>query len=101
MWVVQEYWCDPCRWRGESLEERPAREHIACGRCGEPAEKVISAPKAMTVWGTVQRGASDEKPPHACDTEPLASGVSYNDWAAGRKKARAEERRVRNRKLIS
>ncbi len=98
---MQDYWCDDCRWRGESLEEMPVRPHVACGSCGAPAEAVIGAPKPMTVWGVVQRGKSDEKPPGAMDTSPLADGMPLHEWKARRKKQRDDERRARIRKMVS
>lgn len=102
MWIMAEYWCDACRWRGESLEQKPVPEHVACGLCGAPAEHVISAPKVKTVWGWVQRGKNspDDKPPRAVDTEALADGMQLHQWKAMRAAKRADERRARIRKML-
>lgn len=99
-WRIQEYWCEDCQWRGESLEPAPAREHIACGECGAPAGKVVGAPKPMTVWGTAERGKSDEKPPMALDTEALADGMTMTEWKKRRRKQHDERRRAKIRKMV-
>jgi hypothetical protein len=101
-WMLAEFWCEPCRWRGDSLEPGAApRGEVACGKCGEPAARVISATHSKTVWGWVQRGKPDEKPPRALDTEALADGMKVNEFREQRRKQRAEWRRQRARKMVS
>lgn len=103
-WTLREFWCDPCHLRMEALVERdPLPASMPCTRCGAAAERVISAPKTMTVWGTVQRGknSKDDIPPRALNTEALADGMSMNEFRARRRKQRAEWRRQRVRQMVS
>lgn len=102
-WDMAEYWCDACRWLGESLERMPARPAIPCEKCGAPAERCISAAKWKTVWGWAQRGknSKDDIPPGALNTEALADGMTSQDFHSMRKKMRADRRRARVRKMVS
>lgn len=101
-WRVAEFWCDPCAWRGESLEQAPVPASMPCQICGGDAEHVISAPKVKTVWATVTRGknSKDDRPPRALDTEALADGMKMSDWRAMRKKLHSDRRRAQVRRML-
>lgn len=98
-WTMAEYWCDPCRWRGESLETKPAPELSVCGSCGGPAERVISAPRARVATVKVQpvsRGKSDPLPPKALDTRALADGMPIQEFKRKRSELWRNERFKQN-----
>ncbi len=117
--VVLEYIC-PVHGRFESLEPRatapdsrpcpfvyPGDPEGLC-QCGcnddESCEMKSpwspSAPKTKIQYGTALRGGSDERPPGALDTRPLAEGMSHQEWSAKTRKAIYTERRDKARKEL-
>lgn len=99
-WFLLDYRCRSCGSVSESLESRSApAKTIAppCG-CAARADRVLSPIRIGTVWGyAAVRGKSDPPPtPEYLDTEPLADGVSYDDW---KKKQRAQQRDKRRAQI--
>lgn len=92
--ILLDYQCSTCGATHESLERRPPPASRPCD-CGGVASRVISPVAIGTVYGTaVSRGASDEPPPGAIDTRPLADGMSYAEWRAKRRAGRRDEARA-------
>lgn len=96
-WRLIEFEC-PDHGRFEELlprSEAALTSSHGCPSCGAVSDRIISAPKAGTVWGAaVSRGKSDPRPnPGVLNTESLADGRKYSDWKKERREFRAEERR--------
>lgn len=61
--------------------------------CGHHGELRMSAPLTRVKRGEVKRGKSDERPPGVLNTEPLADGVSMDEWAKSVDNETFDERR--------
>lgn len=93
--ILLDFACDLCGHTFESLEARPAPETTVCPRCLQDARRVLSAVAIGTVYATaVSRGKSDEVPPGAIDTRPLAEGMSRAEWKKLRRAGRRDEVRA-------
>jgi hypothetical protein len=90
---LADYRCDACLMIHESLEDRPAPEARECPMCGEQAERIISGTYTGTVYGRFVTGKSDERPPGAMDTRPLAEGMPHHEWRELRRGQRMDELR--------
>ncbi len=66
--------------------------------CGATSPWSPSAPKAHMPVSTVVRGTSDERPPNALDTRPLADGMSMSEWTKLNRKKNRELVRAKMRK---
>lgn len=94
--ILVEFRCGGCGERFESLQERPAPARILHVACGQDAERIISAVKAVVASAKptpVSRGKSDPPPgPAAVDTRALADGASMQEWKAKRSAVWRERR---------
>jgi hypothetical protein len=91
--ILLEYDCPRCG-RFEELISRSAAESARRrphSPCGSVAERVISAVRCMTKYGTVTRGKSDPPPPHAMNTQAIADGMTTSEW---RQRRKAQRRRI-------
>lgn len=101
-WTVRDFWCAGCRLGFDELVQPPWPEFLACRECGEPAERVFSAPHPKRFVISVDRGKVDPAPhPAALNTQAIGDGMSHNEFHAMRKKQRADERRRRVRRMVS
>lgn len=98
--IAVEYMCTACGGTFGLTVPRPAPESVPCVVCDGATQLVVSAPMTRVKSGEVIRGGSDERPPWALDTRPLADGMPVHEWRAQQtKKARADERAALRRKL--
>lgn len=99
--IVQEYIC-PTHDRFELIEACNEDETPrACPKCGAPSAYTISAPATHMPVGTVVTGGSDERPPHALDTRPLAEGMPAAEWHKKERKKVWEDIRNKHRKEMA
>lgn len=90
--ILRDYRCRACAATTEHLLRRD--EAAPPCACGGELEVVISAVFGRTPRVTaVSRGRSDQPPPGAMDTRPLAEGQPYHEWRAERRKIHAQRRR--------
>lgn len=93
--ILLDYQCNACGATHEALETRPAPSSRPCPRCGDVAGRIFSPVALGTVWGAAaSRGRSDEPPPGAIDTRPLADGMPYREWRKRRRAGRMDELRA-------
>jgi len=98
------YWdfqCESCGAEFESLERRSENVREKPCECGGVAKRCLSAVRSMTVWGAAERGTSQERPPWALDTRPLADGVSEGEWRKTNRKKAADQRYSQVKQLVS
>lgn len=85
--ITVEYLCPVHgRWT-ETLPRDRVPDAIKCtkwspdaGTCRELAPLVISSTATKLQYGAVQTGQSDERPPGALDTRPIADGIPVEKW---------------------
>lgn len=96
--IVQEYTC-PEHGKFDLLEDCNSEETPRpCPRCGATSPYCISAPATKIPVGVVVSGKSDERPPNALDTRPLADGMSSSEWHAKEQRKSWEIVRAKQRK---
>lgn len=71
-WIAVDYKCWSCGKAYDTIERRPAPDTQTCAGCGGIAEKQMPAPYGRVKWGEVLVGRSEERPPNALDTRPIA-----------------------------
>ena len=86
-------WLCPEHYRFATNEPRStAPDARPCPECGATSPQVISAPSARVRIAEAIRGPSQERPPNALDTRPLAEGMSYGEWSKKQKKLALDEK---------
>ena len=93
-----DYCCPACGVTFESFEDR-ANPSPALPHCDTMAPRTLSSPMVLTQGVNVTRSSkSDDRPPGALDTRPLADGMSTQTWKAKRTAERKAiiSKRVRN-----
>lgn len=92
--ITQEYHCAD---HGLFSLHEPCNENEsprACPDCNEPAEYRMSAPMTRVRIAEAIRGSSQERPPGALDTRPLAEGMKLSEWQGIQRKKAVDERRA-------
>ncbi len=90
-WRLQEYLCESCDRRWESLEraaELP--ESLPC-ECGGEGARAISAVREKRVLAWAVSQGKTETPPWAFDTRALAEGMPEAEW---RKQCKEREKKA-------
>lgn len=100
MSVLVEFRC-PTHEVFELLVPRPVPDDAPCPQCGATSPWTPSAVKTYMPVAVVVTGGSNERPPHALDTRPLADGMPAHKWAKReREKARVEARDKTRKELL-
>lgn len=89
--ILLDYRCESCGTVREHLQPRPAPDVVDCA-CGGAAERQMPTPLIGMARVSATRGESQEPPPGALDTRPIAEGkMSADEW---RRNRREERRKV-------
>lgn len=102
--IAADYLC-PEHGRFDSLEERDATglppAERPCVVCGAPSSKVFPLASYKPQRGAVKQGKEEPRDSKLImDTRPLADGMPYDEWKAGRDKMFEDIRYRKNKEFL-